>query len=511
MPRSWRVGLAIASVIVLALVVSPLAYIGFAIFRDPGAAWSAAARADVWMLTARSITLAACVTVSALALATLLAWLIARTDTPGGRHWLIPLALPLAAPSFLVAEAYRGALGVDGFLGAWLAMTLITYPYALLPLVAALRRINQDLELAARSLGLGPWRGFWSATLPQILPTLEWTGLLIGLYALSDYGCVAILEVKVLTFAIESRRAAFDPAGAAALSGVLSLLALLCLLGIGRLRGSRGAGTADAQTEPISIRIPLRVWKLPASLLCAGTVAIAVGLPFAMALSWWTTGLEHSSETIRSTILPALTPAARTLQVSLITAVIAAIAALPITLIIHRGEYVRGRSWMERFGALALIGYGLPGVVIGFALVRIGLETQGLFGLYQTLPLLLAAYAIKCVAEALGPATAAARRLHTDRLDAAIGLGASFTRTWVRVGWPAIAPGVAAGAALAFLTVVKELPITLILRPTGFDTLAFELFDLLNEARHMAAAPMALMMLIVSSAVVWVLVGAFKE
>ena len=185
MPRTWRVGLAIAGAIVLALVLSPLGYVLATMAGDPGAALRAAGRADVWGLTARSLALAVCVTVSALGLATLLAWIIGATDLPGGRRWLAPLALPLAAPSFLVAEAYRSALGVDGFAGAWQAMTLITYPYALIPLEAALRRRCRDAEFAARSLGLGAWTSFRRATLPQLLPTLEWTGLLVALYALA--------------------------------------------------------------------------------------------------------------------------------------------------------------------------------------------------------------------------------------------------------------------------------------------------------------------------------------
>ncbi|MEC9372568.1 MAG: iron ABC transporter permease [Planctomycetota bacterium] len=509
MPRSWRVGLAIAGALVLLVVISPLGYLISEIVGDPASAWRAARRASVWSLTARSLALAAAVTATALTLATVLSWLVARTNLPGGRRWIVALAMPLAIPSFLAAEAFRRSLGITGFTGAWMAMTLITFPYALLPLEAAFRRCSIEQELAARSLGTSAWETFRRATLPQVLPTLEWTGLLIALYALSDYGAVAMLEVRVLTFAIESRRAEFDPAGAAALSGILTLLALACLVGISRLRGARGAIVMDAQTESRFEAKRLRAWRWPAAGFCAAVTVMSVGLPLAMVINWWTQGLGHGDATVLSTLGPAASPAWRSLGAGLATALIAAVASLPIVLIIHRVEYVKGSSWMRRLGGLALIGYGLPGVVIGFALVRASLRLD--IGLYQTLPLLLMGYAVKCVAEALGPASASARRLHPDRLDAAIGLGATFTRTWMRIGWPLIAPGVAAGAALAFLTVVKELPITLILRPTGFDTLAFELFDMLNEARHTTAAPMALVILLISGAVVWGLIGSQRD
>lgn len=509
MPGSWRAGLAIAGTIVLLLVVSPLGYLITEIVRDPGGAWEAAGRAQVGELAGRSALLAGCVTASALALATALAWIIARTDLPGGRAWITPLALPLAIPSFLAAEAFRRSLGVSGFAGAWLAMTLITYPYALLPLQAAFRRTSIETELAARSLGLSAWGAFWRITIPQLLPTLEWTGLLVALYALSDFGAVAMLDVRVLTYAIESRRSEFDPAGAAALSAILTIMALACLLGIGRLRGSRAVGVVSAQTESTFEVARLRAWRAPAVILCAGVVVLSVGVPGVMVLRWWIEGMLRGSETLTSSLGPVAAPAWRSLLAATLTAAIAAIASLPIVLIIHRGEYIGGARWMRRMGGLALVGYGLPGVVIGFALVRAALQWD--IGLYQTLPLLLLGYSVKCIAEALGPSTAAARRLHPDRLDAAIGLGASFSWTWIRIGWPAIAPGVGAGAALAFLTVIKELPITLILRPTGFDTLAFELFDSLSEALHTRAAPMALVMLLVSGAVVWGIIGSRRD
>lgn len=517
MPKAWRTGLAIASAIILLVVISPLFYIAYAIAREPGDAIAAALRADVAALTVRSIALAVAVTLSSLVVALGLAWLVSRCELPGGRRWLVPLSMPLAAPSFLVGEAYRRSLGLDGFAGAWLALTLISYPYALLPLEAALRRASRETELAARSLGLSAFGAFRRSTIPQLLPTLEWTGLLIALYALSDYGCVAMLRVRVLTVAIESRRAAFDPAGAAALSGVLSVLACVCLVGVGRLRGSTGAGASDAHAEAKCEPAPLGAWRWPAAALCAAVVLVAAGMPALMSGVWWAKGLRAGSETVASSLSPTVLPGLRTLGVSLGGAMLAAGAAVPIALLIHRGEYVHARgtkrasatAWANRLSGMALVGYGLPGVVVGFALVRIAVTTElGRDALYQSLALLLLGYVIKCVAEALGPTTASARRLHTDRLDAAIGMGAGFTGAWARVGWPAIAPGVAAGATLVFLTIVKELPITMILRPTGFDTLAFELFDLLNEARHTLAAPMALVMLGISCAVVWWSVGS---
>jgi len=518
MPKVWRIGLTIASLVVLAVVLSPLVYLVIAVSRDPAAAVEAARAGKILELTLRSVTLAALVTLTALSLATALAWLIARTNLPGGTAWLVPLAMPLAIPSFLAAESFRRALEVRGFAAAWLAITLITYPYALLPLAAIFRRVGGDATLAARSLGLGPLAAFRRITLPELLPTLSWTGLLIALYTLSDYGAVAMLEVRVLTYAIESRWSGFDAAGAATLSGVLTLLAFACLISIEWLRSRRGLDVVDAVIEQKREPIRLRRWTLPALLGVGAVIGFGVGIPGVMVLVWWIDGLRAGDATLVSTLGPASGPAWRSLLAGGATAAIVAAASLPIVLVVHRAEAVGGAAWVKRLRGLALVGYGMPGVVVGFALVRLALEfDEGMrvadvsIRLYETLPLLLAGYFVRCLAEAMGPASAAARRLHPDQLDAAIGLGAGFARTWARVGAPAIAPGVAAGAALAFLTVVKELPITLILRPREFDTLAFALFDSLTEALHTRAAPMALVILLLSGAVVWGLVGSARD
>ncbi|TVQ61295.1 MAG: iron ABC transporter permease [Phycisphaerales bacterium] len=508
-PTPWRIGLAAIVGGVMCAVLAPLVYVVFAVFGNIEGSLETLFRADVWRLVWRTVLLALCVTASALALATGLAWVIARRPVPGGRAWLIPLSLPLAAPSFLVAEAHHRALGFDGFVGAWLSITLITYPLALLPLEATLRRVSRDAEHAARCFGCTGWQAFRKATLPQIMPTLEWTGLLIALYALSDYGAPAMLRIQVLTTAIESRRM-FDPAGVAVLSLLLCAMAMACIVGIGRIRSTRWWIAPSAHVE---IRCDectrLRgAGAVMGTLLCAGTFAMGVGVPASMVLLWWIKAGEAADTSMLGALRIAGPGASRSLGVAIATTAIACVLAVPFLMLGLRSPDAQRGSRTTRLSTLTLVGYAMPGVVVGFALVSIGLRTPLL---YQTLPLLLMGYLVRSMAETLGPASAAARRLPHERLDAARGLGASYATTWRRIGLPAVAPGLIAGGALTFLTVVKELPVTLILRPTGFDTLAFELFDSLKEAMHTRAAPMAVVLLLVSGLVVGALVASDKD
>lgn len=511
-PPQWKVALTVLAVGALLATLAPLVYILGAVLADLPRAWGTLADSQVWRLTATTVALAASVTVSSLVLAVTLAWVIARVGLPGGRLWLVPLSLPLAVPSFLLAENYERALGLHGFSGAWIALTLVTYPLALLPLEATIRRASRDLELAARNLGCGPWQAFRKGALPQITPTLEWTALLIALYALSDYGAPAIVNLQVLTTAIESRRSGFNQPGVAALALVLCALSLACIVGIGRIRSSRWSSDAHAHIETHNERPPRPVASSFGLLLCLATLGASVGLPAYTVWGWLGLSARAHESGLLGAFRDALPAAQRSVLAASVTMGVAAVLSIPFVMLACRHR-IRSRASAShtRLSAIALIGYGLPGVVIGYAFVRIGLGAPMWVPLYQTLPLLLLGYLARCLAESLGPVMAAGKRLPCERLDAARSLGAPYLRAWLRVGVPAIAPGIAAGSALTFLTVIKELPITLILRPTGFDTLAFELFDSLNEAVVSRAAPHAALLLILSGVIVAALVASQRD
>lgn len=511
-PPQWKIALTAIAVLALLSTASPLIYILGAVLADLPRAFETLASSQVWRLTATTVALAASVTVSSLTLAVTLAWIVARVGLPGGRLWLVPLSLPLAVPSFLLAENYERAFGLHGFSGAWIALTLVTYPLALLPLETTIRRASRDLEFAARNLGCGPWQAFRKGALPQITPTLEWTSLLVALYALSDYGAPAIVNLQVLTTAIESRRSGFNQPGVAALSALLCALSLACIAGMGRIRSSRWSSDAHAHIETHSEKPSRPVASSFGLALCLATLVASVGLPAYTVWTWLGASASAHDAGLVGAFRDALPAAQRSLLAAGATTVVAAALSIPFVMLACRHR-IRSRASAShtRLSAVALIGYGLPGVVIGYAFVRIGLGAPAWIPLYQTLPLLLLGYLARCLAESLGPVMAAGKRLPCERLDAARSLGAPYFRAWMRVGVPALAPGIIAGSALTFLTVIKELPITLILRPTGFDTLAFELFDSLNEAVVSRAAPHAALLLILSGVIVAGLVASQRD
>ncbi|MGH9226874.1 MAG: ABC transporter permease, partial [Acidimicrobiales bacterium] len=229
----------------LAGVVSLVALVpvGYLVVRAGGAGWGPIADTlfldRTARLLARSLGLAGAVTAASAVIGVALAWLTVRCDLPGRRLWQVVAALPLAMPSYVAAFAYVSTLpDLTGFLGAFVVLTVLSYPYVFLPVAAALERIDPSLEEAARSLGDGPARAFMRVTLRQLRPSVATGSLLVCLYVLSDFGAVSLLRFDSFTRVIyQSYRASFDRRPAAILGCLLLVFTLAILVAEARSRG----------------------------------------------------------------------------------------------------------------------------------------------------------------------------------------------------------------------------------------------------------------------------------
>lgn len=498
--------LALLAAVVAALMLLPLAYL---LLRAAGGnAWGALLRPATLAVVGRSALLAVSVTAASVVLAVPLAWLTIRTDLPLRRFWSVVTLLPLAIPSYIGSFALivvlgpKGALqrwlaplGVErlpeiyGFGGAALALTLFGYPYVLLTVRAALRRIDPATEEAARALGDGPFRAFFRSTLPQLRPAIAAGGLLIALYTLSDFGAVSLMQYNAFTRAIYLQyRASFSREGAAALSLVLVGMTLIVLaveaLASGRARCYRS--TASASRPPSIVR--LGRWRWLALTFCAAVSGAALLLPLLALLGWLAAGIRNGV-----TFTPVLGLALNSLLAAGLAALAALLAALPVTVLSVRFPGVASRL-LER---ASYIGQALPGIVIALALVFFGARYVPV--LYQTLAMLVFAYTVRFLPEAVGVLRARMLQISPRYEEASRTLGRSQIETFASVTLPLLAPGLGAGAALVFLTTMKELPATLLLAPTGFATLATDVWSASSEAMFAQAAASALLLVAVSA------------
>jgi len=432
-------------------------------------------------LTVRSLALAATVTLLAVLIGVTAAWLVARTDLPGARAWQVALVLPLAIPSYISAFVWLDvAPGLAGFPGAVLVLTLTTFPYVFLPAVAALRRIDPAQEEVAASLGMGRWQVATRVTIPQIRTSVAAGALLVALYVLSDFGAVALMRYEVFTWVIYGAyRSGFDPTRAAALSILLVLLAMVLVAAEARVRGRvrtrTGSGVARAG-RVVHLGHPV----VPATVFLAGVVLLGMGVPLVVISSWLLGGPGAQADL--GQFGPALVATA---ELSALAAVACLALAVPVGILAVR---YRGRvsSALER---TTYVGHALPGIVVAIAMVYVGVRL--LRPVYQQTPLLVLAYVVLFLPLAVAAVRASVEHSPLRSEEVARSLGLDRWATLRRVTLPLAAPGLAAGAAMVFLTTMKELPATLLLHPTGTETLATMLWRYMLVSDYSSAAPYA--------------------
>jgi iron(III) transport system permease protein len=476
---------------VAALGLLPLGYIaGYTV--DVG--WSGVQelvfRARVGELLWNTVRLAAGTVAACVVLGVGAAWLVERSSVPARRLWHVLLVAPLAVPAFVNSYAWISLLPwLDTYAGALLVVTLSYFPFVYLPVVAAFRGLDPALEETARGLGLSTWAVFRRVQLPQLRVAVLGGSLLVALHLLAEFGALQMLRFPTFTTAIyDQYRATFNGPGATMLAGVLVLLCLALLLAELRLRGRAGyartGGGAARQSRPV----PLRGLTVPALAALTGLVGLALVVPSA-SLAWWM--VDGASSGLDLGALARTTGA--TLGLAAVAAVLTTALALPTGWLAVRA---RGRVAALLEGSTYL-GSSVPGIVVALALVTISIRVTP--GLYQTTAVLLAAYAILFLPRAVVNVRAAVEQ--TPRLydDVAASLGSSGPDRLRRVTVPLLAPGLGAGAALVFLAVVTELTATLLLAPTGTRTLATAFWSASNALEYSAAAPYAVVMVLLSA------------
>ncbi|MXZ96346.1 MAG: iron ABC transporter permease [Acidimicrobiaceae bacterium] len=496
-----------------------LVYRNFAEGADPaGLLISDRTLGPLW----RSVRLAVSVSGAALVLGTALAWLTTRTDLAWRRLWRVLLPLPLVFPTFVGAAAFihtlnpgglandlLAGIGLDrtpelrGFYGAWLVLTLMTYPYVYLPVAARLRQLPGSLEESARVLGETALKVFGRICLPQIATAMGAGTLLVFLYTLSDFGAVQLMRYDTLTRAIATNQLA-NPPVALALS--LLLLVLAALVVLAERRFSRSLPDAAAVQSSRPMVYDLGRWRLPALGFVALSAGAGVGAPLVALVDWAARGLVRSATGGRSLTIDGakvLEATTNTLGASLVAAVLSTAAVLPIALLV--GRY---RSRLGSFAhAVVVSTFALPGILIALSMRFWTLRSDLAFELLNdTMALLIFAYMVRFGSLAMGVTLVAVRSVPERLHDSARILGAGRLRRFFAVDLPMMGPGLLAGTGLVLLSVMKELPISLFVSPLGFFTLTTQIFGSFEEAFIAEAGIMAVVLVGLSFVLTWFLV-----
>ncbi|MFC1491348.1 ABC transporter permease [Nitrospinota bacterium] len=454
------------------------------------------------------------------------AWLVTLCRFPG--RWIFEwaLLLPLAMPTYVVAYVYTDVLEFAGPVqelvrqifgwtsgrdywfpeirslgGAVAMMTLVLYPYVyLLARIAFLQQSVCVLE-ASRTLGRGPWRGFFSVALPLARPSVVIGVSLVLMETLNDFGTVDFFAVETLTAGIFDVWLNMNNTAGAAQLAIVSLVFVLALIGAERWarRGQRFYQTSSKYRSLPNY--PLRGGRAALAFAsCLVPIALGFLVPAGILLNY---AARFYQESLSANFLLF---ARNSLTLSAISAALAAL----IGLFMAYGVRLSGGPALKAATRFASVGYAMPGavlavgVIIPVARADAVLDALSRHLLGFPLGLLLSGtalavtfgYLARFLALSYGSAEASLAKI-TPSMDGAartLGLGPAMT-LW-RVHLPLIRGSVLAAAILVFVDCMKELPMTIILRPFNFETLAthvhqFASDELLEESALGALAIVA--------------------
>ncbi len=517
-PPGWAVtGFLVATLVAGPLLALPLSFLGGAeSFRTlagsllPEAMWASA-------------VLAAGVAAGTLLLGGGLAVLVSFYDFPG-RSWLdwaliLPLAMPAYVLVFVLLGQYdpegglqillRSVLGPDFQLpeirstgGTITVLTLVLYPYVYVLGRSAFMGQSRDTIEAARTLGLSHATAIRRVALPLARPALAAGVALAVMEALADFGAVNLLNYRAMTDAIyRVWFGTFDKAGALQLASVLvtftlSLVALERLLrGRARYHGALARGEAVVPRRVSGMR-GMALALVPISLLLIVLVAPLVQLAI------WVGGSLGTGAGAGSLVRAAAN--------SLLLAGVAGLVAVTAATAIAYGRHTRPSRLGSLFATLSSLGYAVPGTVVAVAVYTpLAWVDRRISGAAQSLgadlPLLftgsvlglVVAYVVRFHALALSAVATRMERIEPSLDDAARSLGADRTRLLSEIHVPLLWPGILTAGLLVFVEVMKELPVTALLRPLGGDTLAIAVWEATKDSRFDTAALPALLIVAV--------------
>ncbi|KAA0919955.1 iron ABC transporter permease [Dietzia sp. ANT_WB102] len=424
------------------------------------------------------------------------AWLVERTALPGRRVWGVLFAAPLAVPAFVTSYAW---LGVDPTIGGLSGGALIAvssyFPLVYLPAAATLRWIDPAEEEVARSLGLSPLRVAARVMLPQLRLAVLGGALLVALHLLAEYGAFSMIRFDTFTTAIvDQYQSTYASEAGGILAGVLVLLCLLLLMGEASARGRARYARLGSGAARRSAPVQLGAWTVPALLGCGAVVGVSLGVPLFVVIRWLVVGGAdvwtdpRLAEAFGQSVGYGFYGAAGCVALALPVAWLTIRYPGPAARLVEACNYVAS---------------SLPGIVVALALTTVFIRV--LPQLYQTVVMVLAAYVLLFIPRAVVTLRAGLAQAPERLEEAARALGrpplvAVFTVTLRRM-----LPSFVAAFALVFLAVVNELTATLLLSPAGTSTLATRFWSLGLDLDYAAAAPFALIMIVMSAPMTYLL------
>lgn len=510
---------------VVALIALPLIIIAFYLLNPSGGSWVGQLSTIRGEAITNSIILVIGVGALALLFGVSTAWVVSNYNFPGRRFFSWGLILPLTIPSYIAAFTYAGifdytgpvqrffryafgaetaqGLYIDVMTMGWLIVLLaaVLYPYVYVSSKAAFSMQTTNFIEASRSLGLSRTKTFLKVALPMARPAIFGGLFLVVMEVLNDYGAMDYYGIP--TFTTEIFRHWFgrnDLDGAIRLAGIL-LVVVFILISTERWQRGRAKFSESSKPRPLE-RTKLRGSKaLFAFSICALPFLIGFAIPVAQLLSWV---IDTAGEVMNTKFFILAWN-------SCLLAFIAVCCIVGVAILIVYAKRLNHGRIGKLLSRVAVIGYSIPGAIIAIGVLvpalflnrsvveffNDTLGVSGKFVLTQTVIVVIFAYIVRFLAVAFNPVDAGFEKAGKNLDEASRSLGASPLRSLFKIHFPLLKPAIIGAAILVFVDILKELPLTLILRPVNFNTLATEAFNLAKEEQVAEAANSALVIIVV--------------
>ena len=422
-------------------------------------------------------------------------WLLANCRFPGRRLLRVAQVLPLATPAYLLSAILldMGSLqgiAIQGMGWGIVIMALTTYPYVFLLSTESFSVCGKGQLEACRSLGVGPWDSFRRIALPMALPAIGAGIALMGMEVVNEYGAVQLLNIPTLSYGIvEIWQADNNPTRAVGLA-IVALIIVMTLVAYEKNLRSKSRrwseGVAGGQAPAWNLS---GVRALSAQILALIAPVFTLGIP----VLWACINIEQLTPERLQQQNPywasdLLELTGRTFALALAAAGLTVLASLLLAI----AKRWQPSQWMKGISFLSGIGYAIPGAVLAIALMPFSV------GIWNIAPMLLLlwGYSDRFLAVSKGGLDAAFERLSPNLDEAAMGLGYRWPGVLRRVHLPLIKGPLLVGSLFVFVDTVKELPLTFVLRPFDFDTLAVRLFQYAGDERYIESLMPALMIIV---------------
>lgn len=512
-----------STLLIVAVLVTPMIAVFAAASGDSGSLWAHLLATVLPRYVANTLVLMLGVGVVTLVFGITTAWVVTRYDFPAKRviEWM--LLLPAAVPAYLVAYTYTDFLEyagpVQGMLrdvfgwqsardywfpeirsmgGAMLVMGAVLYPYVYVMARTAFMLTPGSLFETSKVAGRNI---FWSVALPLARPAIVAGLALVLMETLSDFGTVEYFAIETLTLGIFNVWLGMNSLPAAAQIAVIGFLFIVVLLVVELwARASRRYTDTTKRSVPLPPEKATGWQAVRCLAVCLTPIAVGFVLPVGVLLSFVLKGYSVGFD-------GAVSAAAMN---SLVLAGVVAISVMAIATFLAMASAFRVGKAMQRITALGSIGYAFPGTILAIGVVTAGGAVDRVsagfmstvFGvastgwLSGTLMLVIIACVVRFQAIGYGAMTSGLARLPPNVLQASRTLGCSFSESMRTIVLPLVQKSIIAGGLLVFVDVMKELPMTLLLRPFNFETLATYVYQFAkDELLEEAALPALLIVL----------------